>query len=328
MSNVTFNNQVVIDFRAIQGDPRGRHRIESITNEVGMRIISCADRTILAKKIDKEIAGSWKGRDVKIIIDSNDLSVSIQDAEERQEIVERSFLIDMFNLKPHSFDVEKRIAKLQLVVNDLWKDIVELRGKEDIESRTKRDASITPKLIKDESYKDPWNAYAGMKNNTVTMGALYLLEPEDLPSHWNHMTMFQKQKFLERLLAEEVSEKDIQGLERRFQTGQWDYIRKGVLAHELGHLTGYATSCLEKKDRNNPKYERHYEHKSDKVAASLPDYRIGRGLFLDLQCDKENTRNPDKESDTHPALNERLERIKNIVTKNGPIRVIRIDPNI
>lgn len=109
---------------------------------------------------------------------------------------------------------------------------------------------------------------------------------------------------------------EILKLDKKLQSGQWDYIRKGVLAHELGHLVGKCTSYLAKKYQEIPKLKRHYEYEADQIAASLSDIGVGKGLVIDLQTDKESLFE-DTETSSHPTLASRIERLQEILSQRS-----------
>lgn len=203
-----------------------------------------------------------------------------------------------------SLDINQRLEKIDSEMKGLWKDIIKTQGKGKIEKRIKRSTSIYPLL---GVYKEVMNGFADPKQWQVKIGLFYLLESSDLPSLWSKMSIFQKKQYLQKLLSRRVPAKEISMLDRKLQSGQWEYIRKGVLAHELGHLAGKAVDFESKKYKTGPQFERKYEYEADDIAASLPDVRIGKGLMTDLEIDKSVLDEQDEESDTHPSLESRIQ---------------------
>ncbi len=300
-----YNKQITINFPAIKDDPYGRHRIASITNEIGKRIPSIIHRSKLAERIDNEIDERWEGKDVTIVVNSDDLSVTVKAGGRKEELRRKSCLLGMFNLQPPSFHLDERLKALDSQMKDLWKAVVKTQGKKRIEKRIKRSCAILAPLGVD---KVVMNAWAHGTDRKVKIGLFYLLEPSDLPSHWPKMLMLQKKQYLQRLLSRRIPLNEISALDRKLQSGQWEYIRKGVLAHELGHLTGKSTDFESKKSRNDPQIKRQYEYEADAIVASLPDIRIVKGFVTDLEIEKAIfSPQQDKDSDTHPSLESRIQ---------------------
>ena len=310
-----YNKTIVIKFDAIKNDPYGRHRIASITNEVGKRITPEITPGKLAKRIDNEINEQWEGKDVTIVVNSDDLNVTVKADGREEELSKKSCLLSMFNLRPPSFDKDERLEKLDCEMKDLWKDVIKTQGKRRIERRIQKSCSIPPRLGVD---KDVMNGNASARSWKVRIGLFYLLETSDLPAHWPNMTMLQKKQYLGRLLSRQVPAGEISALDKKINSGQWEFIRKGVLAHELGHMSGKSTAYESKKYRNDPQFERGYEYEADDIAASLPDVRIGKGLMTDLEIDKSCLEEEDKETDTHPSLESRIEMLQRKLARRRP----------
>ncbi|MBS0615302.1 MAG: hypothetical protein JSR58_01965 [Verrucomicrobia bacterium] len=303
-----YNKQITIEFSAINNDPFGRHKISSVTNELGKLVFYEGDLQKLAQRIDKEIGEEWEGRDLSILINSEDLSIHLKSGKKQEELTRKAFWFDLFELQPRSLPIDERLKKLAIYEKELWKDIISMRGAEKVERRIQRSCKTPPAL---GVYSHVMNAHASPAKWKVRMGLLYLLESKDLPENWPKMTLLSKKQYLRRFLSRNVTSADILAFDRKLASGKWEFIRKGVLAHELGHLVGNCIHYAEKNGETD-KSARDFEFKADKVAAFLPDTRIGEGLMLDLSIDKETTdiNDIEEKGDKHPTLESRIERLK------------------
>lgn len=192
------NKQINIDLRAIEDDPFGRHQIVSMTNELGKQVLFEGDRNQLAQTIDTEMSKKWKGQDVTIVINGEELSVTVQAGGKKEDLSNKSCLLNRLSLKTPSFKEKERLKKLNSYMKELWKDLLKIRGKKIIKKETKRSHLPLPKLA---TYKEMLNAEAYTTSWKVEMGLFYLLEPSDLPSRWGNMSTFQKKRYLQRLLS-------------------------------------------------------------------------------------------------------------------------------
>ncbi len=128
-----YNKQITIDFRAIKDDPYGRHKIASITNELGKRISPDIAPSKLANRLDNELNEQWEGKDVTIVVNGENLSVTIKGSEGQEILSKKSCLLGLLNLQLPSFDRAQRLQKLDSEMQDLWKDVIKTQGKRKIE---------------------------------------------------------------------------------------------------------------------------------------------------------------------------------------------------
>ncbi len=203
------------------------------------------------------------------------------------------------------------------------------------------------------SWQNGLTAESSLNEWKIHLGKTWLLEESDLPLNWKELNFLQLHAYLAIVLRNnKITQEDSELIEQlkhvttnepppgflskkqkalhdelslilpiheayifiNLVTRQeWEAARKGVIAHELAHISG---STANPNDESNTYQDRMYEKEADYIAASLPDKSIKKGLITFIGIMAIISTNADerkiidiakqKHTDTHPTAYTRL----------------------